>query len=244
MNQDALDYSAFYFKVPRGIYRALKREQVGLRVCLEIIDRVRYTSDGPMTTRRGTVVDVGVGQCVIGRNELAIDLGLTADQVRGAIDRLRKLGVISTREVKARGTVVTLNGYAATFSAATVAPSSPANPPTSAPAETEPRCEVPSSSPQLRPASSPHNPHTFPTNEKGDQDLPKISFGSGSEQAPAAEPSGDRDREGEGLTFEEWKARRAPRAAPTTRTADSCKPGDGAEHIALLDHLIASGDHP
>lgn len=58
------------------------------------------------------------------------------------------------------------------------------------------------------------------------------------EESPSSRPSGDRDREGDGLTFEEWKARRAPRSAPpVVRGPDSAKPGDGAAAYAAAEQI-------
>lgn len=55
-------------------------------------------------------LSLAVGQCVIGRDELAKECGLSPQNVRTSIDHLVKSGVI-TIESTNRGTVVTLVKY-------------------------------------------------------------------------------------------------------------------------------------
>jgi uncharacterized phage protein (TIGR02220 family) len=99
---------AGFFKVPHALYRAVCRDTNTLRVYLELASRARWTA-GAVLGSHG-VVQLAVGQAIMGRGEVAAVLDLTERAVRTAIDRLSALGVLTVETTK-RGTVVTLRDY-------------------------------------------------------------------------------------------------------------------------------------
>lgn len=106
-----LDYDAGYFRARRSVWRALRGDAPTCMVWLELEERARYSEPGPMIGSRGRVVDLDIGEAVLGRRDLARVLGLGEQQVRTAIKKLQKLGIIRTRESTHLGTVVTLVGF-------------------------------------------------------------------------------------------------------------------------------------
>lgn len=106
-----LDYDAGYFRTRRSLWRALRGDAATTMVWLELEDRARYSEPGPMISARGRVVDLDIGEAVLGRRDLADALGLGVQQVRTAIKKLTKLGILRTRESTHLGTVVSLVGF-------------------------------------------------------------------------------------------------------------------------------------
>ena len=106
-----LDYEAGFFRARRSVWRALRGDAVTAMVWLELEDRARYSEPGPIIGSRGRVIDLDIGEAVLGRRDLADTLGLGVQQVRTALRKLEKLGVISTRESTHLGTVVSLVGF-------------------------------------------------------------------------------------------------------------------------------------
>ncbi len=96
---------AGFFKVPHELYRALVRDPNTLRVYLELASRARWAA-GSCLGSHG-IVALAVGQCILGRAELAAALGLSERNVRTSIERLNALGCLTIETTK-RGTVVTL----------------------------------------------------------------------------------------------------------------------------------------
>jgi hypothetical protein len=106
-----LDYESGYFRARRSVWRALRGDPATVMVWLELEDRARYSERGPVIGTSGRVVDLELGEAVLGRRELAEALGLGAQQVRTAIKKLSRLGILATRESTHLGTVVKLVGF-------------------------------------------------------------------------------------------------------------------------------------
>ena len=97
---------AGFFKVPHELYRALSRDSNTFRVYCEIASRARWSA-GACLGSHG-IVELAIGQCVLGRAEIAAELDLTERAVRTALDRLSKLRVVTIESTK-RGTVATIH---------------------------------------------------------------------------------------------------------------------------------------
>lgn len=104
----SIDYMRDFFKMPRAVVRLLLPKNPSAYLVLSIIlDRARYT-EGPALGNGGLIL--GPGQCVVGRDELAIASGITPAQVRTALDLLKRLEILAI-ETTSRGTIVTVVGY-------------------------------------------------------------------------------------------------------------------------------------
>jgi hypothetical protein len=123
-SDDAPDYSRDFVKVPRVALDELIGDELALRVYLLCLGRAAWRA-GPRVVR-GRIVNVGVGEAMIGRTEIAHKLRASEATIRSAIDRLQKLGYIATKPTS-RGTVVTMRGYGEIT--APDATKSPAEPP-------------------------------------------------------------------------------------------------------------------
>lgn len=99
---------AGFFKVPHELYRALVRDSNTFRVYCELASRARWSA-GSCLGSHG-IVDLAVGQCVLGRGELATSIRITEANVRTAINRLVKLGAITVESTKL-GTIATIRNY-------------------------------------------------------------------------------------------------------------------------------------
>lgn len=137
------DYSRFLM-VPKSVARALRRNPNALAVFCALLDRAAWV---PGTRIINCVpVHLEAGECVFGRDELALELGLTPSQIRTAIRTLRIASVIATRiargtargiatPITTPGTIATLLGYGETVrepdkgSPEVSPPGSPAKPP-------------------------------------------------------------------------------------------------------------------
>lgn len=104
----------------------LVAEPMALAVMVIILRRARHEA-GPVMTDRGAL-DLQLGQCVVGRDELARLLKTTPAKVRTALARLVTCQIIAT-ETTSRGTVVSLVNPARYVGRAEV--ESPADSPTS-----------------------------------------------------------------------------------------------------------------
>lgn len=130
-----IDYDAGYFRARRSVYLALRGDVPTLQVWLEIEHRARYSAPGAALGASGRIVNLQLGQAVLGRRDLAETLGLGEQQVRTSLKKLEKLAIIRTDEVTNLGTTVTLVGFTgiAETQPATQPAQQPANQPTSNP---------------------------------------------------------------------------------------------------------------
>jgi hypothetical protein len=101
------DYSRDFVKLPRAVLRLLLPNTNALGVYLVTLDRARYVA-GPSLFAGGLILEIG--ECVIGREELAIAIGITPAQVRTALAMLERLQILAIKTTK-RGTIVKLVGY-------------------------------------------------------------------------------------------------------------------------------------
>lgn len=145
MNPNDIDiWSRGFVALPRKAIDLIA-DPTAMLVYMIILKRARH-EPGPVVTGRG-VLDLGIGQCVIGRDELARLLETTPDKIRTALARLKKLGIITT-ETTSRGTVVSLVNPLR-YVRKVEGESPPESPP----------------SPQQTPSTSPPNPQQTPTKD-------------------------------------------------------------------------------
>jgi len=94
-----------YFAIPRDLYESIKIEhslsgyQTTVAVLCELGARVRYNGN--------IGNNLEIGQCFLGKTEVADLLGTTRDRVRGALNILKRIHAISTVETH-KGTTVTI----------------------------------------------------------------------------------------------------------------------------------------
>lgn len=133
------DYSSFMMK-PKSVHRALRRYHKTNAVYDELLYRAAWLGGERMIN--GVIVNLAAGECVFGRDELAATLGLTPNEVRTAIKRLKSTRIITTRitsnctreittEITTPGTIAKLLGYgeSADHSSTEAPPKSPEKPP-------------------------------------------------------------------------------------------------------------------
>jgi hypothetical protein len=104
----SLDYSVNFLKVPRELVKMLARHPELMSLCLVLLERARWKA-GPFVGDRG-VLQLGVGQCVAGRDELAVATGLTPSKVRTGLKRLEALQILAIKTTTL-GTIVTFPNY-------------------------------------------------------------------------------------------------------------------------------------
>ncbi|MDQ3295824.1 MAG: hypothetical protein M3619_04520 [Myxococcota bacterium] len=104
-----LDYAKNFIKLPRPAVDMLCGAPITLTVLVLIISRARWTPGSVLRGDHG-VVDLDVGQAMIGRDEIAKLCNTSASKARTAILRLRQLGYIATRSTS-KGMIVTVLGY-------------------------------------------------------------------------------------------------------------------------------------
>lgn len=94
-----------YFAIPRDLYESIKIEhglkgyQLTVAVLCELAARVRYNGN--------VGGNLEIGQCFIGKTEVATLLETTRERIRGALKVLKTLHTITTTETQ-RGTTVTI----------------------------------------------------------------------------------------------------------------------------------------
>ncbi len=227
-----IDYGSAFLKVPREVIEAIGRDANALAVYLTILSRVRW--DGPIrvNTGRGSI-DLDIGQCVLGREEVAAAVGISIRSARTALQTLATLGIIEQQATN-RGTTVTLCGFKGTLDARTAerpAEPTPKNRPANDQQNGQPNDQQPTRAsahgrngissthggkrPAGRPAERPRNDHY----QDQDQSPDLSSFRS----EPDPGHGGGLDR----------VQRMGPLHAP-----ERCQPGDGAHFAELLTTLV------
>lgn len=104
-----IDYASAFLKVPRAVIEAIGPNANVLAVYLTILARVRWEAAARLNTARG-IVDLDIGQCVLGREEIAAAVGISVRSARTAISALANLGIIAQQTTN-KGTTVTLPGF-------------------------------------------------------------------------------------------------------------------------------------
>lgn len=99
------DFTRSYIRVPRAVLRALRGTT--LIVYLELLDRAAFQA-GPRRIG-GHVVTLEIGQCVVGRNELAASCLASESTIRTSLNRLQTLQLIAIQSTS-RGSVITVRG--------------------------------------------------------------------------------------------------------------------------------------
>lgn len=103
-----MDYSSF-LKVSREAIKAIGADPITLAIYIAITARARWEGPVTRTTAHG-VVDLDLGQCYLGRAELAEEVGTTEQRVRTALRRLETHRILTIESTKL-GTIATLIGY-------------------------------------------------------------------------------------------------------------------------------------
>lgn len=103
-----LDFSRDWSKTPRRAVEILAPHPELLAVYMVIKSRARRVA-GEVITKTG-LIHLDAGQAVYGRSELASACGMTEQNARTAISRLKRLGFLTTKSTS-RGTVATVCGY-------------------------------------------------------------------------------------------------------------------------------------
>jgi hypothetical protein len=81
-----------FFAIPRDLYESIKIEHglkgygITVAVLNELAARVRYSGN--------IGNNLEIGQCYMGRDEMALILGTTSSKIRSSLQVLTKLGVI------------------------------------------------------------------------------------------------------------------------------------------------------
>jgi hypothetical protein len=109
MSTPLVESDLYYVGVPREAYLTLRRLPLTLAVYMALVARARWRP-GTYLSPRGPV-DLGTGQCVFGRDELAHEVGMTSSAVRTAIIHLTRCGFV-TVETGNQGTIATVVGFA------------------------------------------------------------------------------------------------------------------------------------
>ena len=95
-----------FVAVPRRALELLQGDPTASLVFLAVLRRARIVA-GAVRTARGSTIALGVGQCVVGRDELAREIGAPANGTRAAIKRLERHQLI-TSEGTTKGTIISL----------------------------------------------------------------------------------------------------------------------------------------
>jgi hypothetical protein len=102
-------YATGFLMIARGALEAIGPDPVAVAVYLELNRRARWEAPVKRNTARG-VVELDIGQCFLGRDELAEAVGASIRECRTALARLSKCALIAQQTTN-RGTVVTLLGF-------------------------------------------------------------------------------------------------------------------------------------
>lgn len=101
-----------YFPMIRGLKEMglyEPRNHLTLVLAIYLAEKARYNPKR-ITLKDGSVIDLGTGETVVGRAQIAEDIGITKDQARYHLEKLEKLG-FCTRLSTNRYTIVTLSQY-------------------------------------------------------------------------------------------------------------------------------------
>lgn len=93
-----------WFPVPRVAMRALAGDVVAIGLYALCLERMRY----PGSSASGVLA---IGQCFIGRDEVATELGTTPAKIRRALIAIETASLITSKTTN-HGTIVTVRGYA------------------------------------------------------------------------------------------------------------------------------------
>jgi hypothetical protein len=103
----APDFTRNYIRVPRAVRRALRADGTTLLVYLELLDRAAFQAGPRMIA--GRVVTLDIGQCVVGRSELAASCLTSEQTIRTSLNHLQTLQLITIQSTS-RGSVITVRG--------------------------------------------------------------------------------------------------------------------------------------